>query len=1686
MKARLQTLISLTLLSYFSFIFSLSLYAQDEGGAFRRTSFLTKNTVVQSSPESSNFGRYGDFSLSDPYTGQIGIQVPLYSPSSKILSMGLRLQYDHSGNKPANLPGLAGLGWTLTGGIGSISRSMVGRPDLDANYFSKADSILHAAAYTNKFEEYNFLYALLRNEIEGTPDNYYANFPGASTKFYISPDESILQKTIMDLKITPTFNTVGGPRKGDILSFEIRDAYGHIYDFEAAEETTLSIDDLKPNDPPAAPVVYTYTFNSSWFLTKWRDANSIESFEYDYINEDIGYDPIINNEASASKTYSYEQSGDDPTCNYCNEGVGTTTYGNPDQISIKKRKFLSKITYKLGSEVLETMEFFTSANPCTQKNNGDRKLDSIVVKRSNGTPILRYDFTYDCSTNRLTLLSVQERAYDGSVVKEPHQFEYNLVDLPAVITNALDHHAYYNGIANANLIPNVKPGCSGAIIGGGANRNPSEFYGKAGLLERLIHPTGAWTDFIYEGHKAAGKGVCSDYNFNADPNADRSVGGIRIEQVENRECDGTLLTKRNFKYVKESGGSSGLLLAEPDYLRFSTYTNHLRPHIGKNCSLENYVCNKSTVFASNQSSLGAFQGAHIAYSRIEEIVSSTQGDTTAGKTVYHYKNEKFGTQEYDKVTNGLLTKKEILNNQDQKVAEQTFVYSTDEGESRLKKSFFGYKPVAEIAQDNKVVLCELATGAYNWRLLTDDFSDCVNQFTYYSKYVRGDYKKYEQTWIYQSKMTDIRYFYNGNTLTGEVHTTTDYIYEDTSTTQATQSIVQNSDGKTYKSIKQFRNSYDINLYPATGDPTTFLAAMRVKNMFAYPLLEAQYIDNQLVYMTKLNYQQTSSGLTLPYKLYEQFPTTGDLLAEVFDKYDEVGNLWQGHRHYEHSSGESQSISMIYSHGNSRMSAQIKNAKFGEIAYTGFETNEIYQGGWNVPHYDTEIRFNNIARTGKGHYQSFNPSFTAEVISTIKDPGDYIVSYYTNAPMSTVVSGTDVTILSEKSNSDHPNNYTYKEYKIRLGSRTVVNVSVNYYVAIDELRLYPSDALMTTYAYDKDTRLPIAIMDENALPSKFEYDGLLRLTGVRNFDDHYVGLSEYLYKNQTNANNVIKSWAVLTAAQTSVSAVKSLLSGEVIKSAAYYDGLGRDQLNISEGTSAGGHDQISLHRYDEFGRKTKQYLPFTLAGNNGAYLSPSAALTAQQNFISTEYGVGNAGFGLVDTELESSPLNRVFKQRAPGNAFYDHPTETEYGAIGANQVRNFHGISTWYPADSLFKIVQKDENGNSVFTYTDKIGRKIMQDQQGSKTYFLYSNLGFLEQVIQPEAAQKGHDTPMLTYLDSQIRDGSFLYTYDDEHRMKTKVVPNCAAYTYFYDDLDNLVLTIDGNNFKSFIKYDKLGRVILTGQYKGSATPSTSQVVFEERNTTAPHYYTTNQSFPSDGNIDIYTVSYYDDYDLDGNNTEEITYESNANFSDTNYPYVRGLPTASKVAILNNDGSAPSTYLNAYTFYDQFRRAIHSRKENHLSGQDKVWSQYNFPGWLEKTSREHSTNILGQITNKTINERWEYDHVGRELAYHHEVVGDQVEKQICEMEYNERDELKTKKIGNTTGTNFLQTVDYAYNIRKWLTSINNPKSLGDDLFGMSINYTGFNANFNGNISKYYLENTVVTKLKKLMIIFTII
>ncbi|MCY0979420.1 RHS repeat-associated core domain-containing protein, partial [Chryseobacterium sp. CY350] len=94
---------------------------------------------------------------------------------------------------------------------------------------------------------------------------------------------------------------------------------------------------------------------------------------------------------------------------------------------------------------------------------------------------------------------------------------------------------------------------------------------------------------------------------------------------------------------------------------------------------------------------------------------------------------------------------------------------------------------------------------------------------------------------------------------------------------------------------------------------------------------------------------------------------------------------------------------------------------------------------------------------------------------------------------------------------------------------------------------------------------------------------------------------------------------------------------------------------------------------------------------------------------------------------------------------------------------------------------------------------------------------------------------------------------------------------------------------------------------------------------------------------------------------------------------------------------------------------------------------------------------LATDTEKVITETFTYDHQNRLLTHKHK-IDNRAEEILSQNVYNELSQLKTKRVGGTVLGMGLQKVDYTYNIRGWMTQINDPANLGIDLFGYKIKY----------------------------------
>lgn len=684
-------------------------------------------------------------------------------------------------------------------------------------------------------------------------------------------------------------------------------------------------------------------------------------------------------------------------------------------------------------------------------------------------------------------------------------------------------------------------------------------------------------------------------------------------------------------------------------------------------------------------------------------------------------------------------------------------------------------------------------------------------------------------------------------------------------------------------------------------------------------------------------------------------------------------------------------------------------------------------------------------------------------------------------------------------------------QIALNASTTLDAGAGYSSYSWANAATPATVLATTQTYSTNAKgtYQVTVSKEGASTvASFtvggQFDGL---------NKNYVVTNMILVDNITDPNT-IESLPVSSNAQT----------------VQYVDGLGRPIQSVSTQASPTLKDIVQPVAYDGFGREVVKYLPFT-NGASGRYkdnmIDPATGnyLNAALSFYNTSGDKIADDVPYAKTILESSPLNRVLEQGAPGSAWQpdavnsytstDRTIKKAYELNLANEVLawSYTNASAAYPfgkvnagtaatpiyyaANQLSKIRTKDEQMNEVIEFTDKSGHVVLKQVQAgpslyASTYYIYDDLGQSVCVIPPEATARlateyYHTAATDATKESFLMKWAFRYRYDNRRRMILKEVPGADSVRMVYDLRDRLVLTQDGNqrtqNKWGYTKYDALNRPVMTGIYthtsnltqpQMSALISTTNLVEAYNGVAATHGYT-NNVWPTT-NLTVLSVSYYDTYDFKTLVTG-LNYVNNdlAGQRTDEFLYVKGKPTGAKTNIIGT-----TNYLYSVTYYDDKYRAVQSITQNHKGGFDRLTSKFDFAGRALEAKAIHNNGTTTQTTKR----RFDYDHAGRVIRTWH-TLNSQPEVLLAQNEYNEIGQLVDKKLHSTDGITFKQSVDYRYNIRGWLTSMNdatltNNGTTNDDtgdLFGMNLGYNndlgvGNTALYNGNISGITWSNSL--------------
>ncbi|MCK8479024.1 DUF6443 domain-containing protein [Psychroserpens algicola] len=337
--------------------------------------------------------------------------------------------------------------------------------------------------------------------------------------------------------------------------------------------------------------------------------------------------------------------------------------------------------------------------------------------------------------------------------------------------------------------------------------------------------------------------------------------------------------------------------------------------------------------------------------------------------------------------------------------------------------------------------------------------------------------------------------------------------------------------------------------------------------------------------------------------------------------------------------------------------------------------------------------------------------------------------------------------------------------------------------------------------------------------------------------------------------------------------------------------------------------------------------------------------------------------------------------------------------------------------------------------------------------------------------------PSASIQGNVVDDLCYQYHYDKRNRLVEKKIPQKGWEYVVYDELDRPLMTQDAMQRSksprewSYTKYDRFDRVAYTGIYTTSLT-SRSSVQITANNSSlksvtsssSPNtidgisiYYSGNV-FPST-NLTLHTVNYYDDY----NTTLSGAFSNpGTTFGQTVTNENNTLSTGSLIRVLGTND-----WITSVMYYDDKGQPIFTGSNNdYLDTTDEMKSEFDFVGKILKTENSHTKGINNTIV---VTDRFTYDHASR-LKTHKQQITGQSEELIAKNTYDELGQLVIKDVGNTEA-NPLQNIDYNYNIRGWLSEINDVNSLGTDLFTFKINYNHKILGqtnvplYNGNISE---------------------
>lgn len=1143
---------------------------------------VSLQNIVPPSPEAAAFTKYGTYEVG-PFTGRPDITIPIYEIKTRNFSVPISLSYDATGIRVDDISSWVGMNWSLLAGGMISRTVVCVPDDEGHGFLTepapRESSITNTSTYINYFKDLLIDPPSGLNAHDTDPDRFSFSFNGRSGNFVFKSDQSIMQIPQTSLKIS--FQSIGFQNsKFKIVdengtkylfdSLEVSNVYTttgwNSFSSSKYMITGWYLTEMISSDG-TEHIYFNYQTESAGphrtndFLETYGQEGS--GFVYERKRYWSGMERMVGAKRLTSIVFTggkvefaKVQDRQDDYGSRLDEITIYSTVDNTVYTKLKSFKLKQGHYYSSGSYTNNASFSFT---PIT-KDRYRLRLDTLELKDAGGNKISDYQFLYNstmlppktsCSqdwwgyangTSNQTLIPTAttfdgvaiggaNRSPDSASMKsgilekiiyptkgftvfetEPHKFS-SLTSQISTLTYGSTVYGY-EGATHSQTTSFTTPS-GGEFAGNGrisifitpyptsglpAYNDPNDQqYASLPPQVKIKNLSTNQVTTYTSSNNADYYSAEISYTFSAGTSyeitvlcytnydgvmvsgtakVDKSVpqfqtflaGGLRIKNIKNYTADSTLANQESYIYGYGQG------LGEYTGVQYLTNTRY---------EIKRYVATGfgtmqldrtyyQSGFVHDQTPL---QGSPVAYRLVTKCYGTPTSNT--GKTVYYYGNDPL-VQTYP-----LPAGMEIANNMGFLIKDDHWKKGNLIAQTEYKRiNDTTYTPVLDVMNTYTTPQTDtsfgLLTKAKVYRPVGASYF--LTDFAYADYHINTGYIQLTQS---------IKKEY-GIDASDTLRTVNIYKYDSAHRDFNVSTITTNSKDDTLEVTKKY--PFNKVALQATGSlsgaESTAIDSMIARNIISPVLEEIQKEAGLQVSRSRTQYEFINGNSIEAVNMKVQRGSNPIETRLLYTSYDSYGNL------KEQQKINDVKVSYIWDYQSTYPIAEVANAASSSIAYSSFETDSL--GGWSkVP--GSSI----ISNDGVTGIRSFSGTLTKKV-----SLGNYTVTLWSSIYGSESVNGASGTTLITKGL------FKLKEWNLN-------NVDSIWVVAanIDEVRLHPVNARMTTYTYKPLVGITTQC-DINNRILYYEYDNLNRLARIRDQDKNILKKFSYNFTGQFA--NAVKS------------------------------------------------------------------------------------------------------------------------------------------------------------------------------------------------------------------------------------------------------------------------------------------------------------------------------------------------------------------------------------------------------------------------------------------------------------------------------------------------------------------------------------------------------------------------------------